>query len=117
MEWKQIQGYENYEVSNEGQVRNRKTGKVLKPQKNNSGYLLVGLRKNGKQKWYSVHRLVAQAFIPNPHNKPTVNHIDENKENNNVSNLEWMTYAEQNEHGTRIERVAKALRKKKICRK
>lgn len=91
MEWKTIQGYEQYEVSNEGQVRNRKTGKILKQWKDKGGYLLVTLFRNGKQKWYLVHRLVAQAFIPNPNNLATVNHIDHNKENNSVSNLEWMS--------------------------
>ena len=110
MEWKQIQGYSNYEVSDEGQIRNSKTGRVLKLRKNHSGYLRVGLHKNKKQKIHLVHRLVAEAWIPNPHNKPTVNHINENKEDNRVENLEWATYAEQNEHGTRTERTQKKVR-------
>ena len=96
-QWKTIQGYENYEVSSEGDIRNKK-GKILKPGKNSCGYLYVVLYKNGKRKNFLVHRLVAIAFIPNPENKPTVNHIDENKENNDVSNLEWMTQAEQIEY-------------------
>lgn len=114
-QWKTIQGYEQYEVSSEGRIRNKKTGKILKPAKHSTGYLQVMLCKNGKVKNFLVHRLVAIHFIPNPHNKPTVNHIDENKENNNVSNLEWATMKEQLYHGTRTERQAKAISKKVYC--
>lgn len=88
-EFRDVVGYEDlYEVSNEGRVRNKNTGKVRKPHKN-SGYLVVILYKDGKQKNCLVHRLVAKAFISNPNNYPQVNHIDENKLNNNVENLEW----------------------------
>lgn len=83
-------------------------GKVLKQFENNKGYLLVSLRKNGKSKSFSVHRLVAQAFIPNPDNKPCVNHKDENPLNCNVENLEWVTQKENINYGTHNERVAKA---------
>lgn len=110
-EWKQIDGYDNYEVSTWGNVRNVKTGKLLKQQENHNGYLRVNLYKNGKSKHFGVHRLVAIAFIPNPYNKPTVNHIDEDKYNNHADNLEWATMREQNVHGTRIERSAKAIAK------
>ena len=98
-QWKTIQGYENYEVSSEGRIRNKKTGKILKPVKKSNGYLQITLCKDSKHhKVFSVHRLVAIYFIPNPENKPTVNHINENKEDNRVENLEWMTGAEQNEY-------------------
>ena len=92
MEWKQIDGYENYEVSNEGGlVRNKKTGRILK-QFQDRGYLYVSLSKNSKAKRCSVHRLVATAFIPNPHGYDTVDHIDKNRQNNDVSNLRWMSH-------------------------
>ena len=91
--WKPLKGLvENgdyYEVSNFGNVRNIKTGKILKPGKIQSGYLLVSLCKNGKTKKFLVHRLVAITFLPNPENLPEVNHKDENKENNSLQNLEW----------------------------
>ena len=71
---------------------------MLKPQKRKDGYCIVRLRKNGDTFALYVHRLVAEAFIPNPENKPCVNHIDGNKHNNCVSNLEWNTYSENNLH-------------------
>ncbi len=90
--WASIKGYEGlYEVSNFGNVRSLKYGKIkyLKPAKNQKGYYLVSLYKNGEVKSHSVARLVAMAFIPNPNNYPQVNHKDENKTNNKVENLEW----------------------------
>lgn len=93
--FKDIEGYENYQISNLGNVKslgNDKTRKekILKPAKNiKNNYLYVVLHKEGKQKNYLVHRLVAQAFIENPNNLPEVNHRDEDKANNNVSNLEF----------------------------
>ena len=107
--WKPVVGYEGlYMVSNWGRVKSIKFGKerILKPGTNNYGYLLVKLCKDGKVKAFTVHRLVAEAFLPNPHNYPCVNHKDENKQNNVVSNLEWCTHEYNNTYGTRIERVA-----------
>lgn len=99
VEWKLIEGFDGiYSVSNYGEVRNNKTGRLMKPIKNEKGYLRVGLTTNGKLKCMRVHRLVAQAFIHNPDNKPEVNHIDFNKENNCVSNLEWVTGKENTKH-------------------
>lgn len=90
-EWRPIAGFPNYQVSNRGRVMNLMRGKVLKNRINGHGYEHVALCKNGKQKNYTVHRLVAQAFIPNTDNLPQINHIDECKTNNDVSNLEWCT--------------------------
>lgn len=88
--YKDIKDYEDlYEVSDTGLVRNKVSGKILKPSKDKYGYLYINLWKKGKYKTYRIHRLVARAFIPNPLNLPQVNHIDENKFNNNVDNLEW----------------------------
>lgn len=99
VEWKLIEGFGGtYSVSNYGEVRNNKTGKLMKPRKNETGYLRINLTKNGKPKCMRVHRLVTQAFIPNPENKLQVNHIDFNRENNCVSNLEWVTNQENTQY-------------------
>ena len=92
--WKAIEGYANYSVSDNGQVRNDKTGKILSPALDSNGYRFVLLCKNGEQKHGYIHRLVAEAFIPNPDNLRDVNHRDGNKQNNRKSNLEWRTHAE-----------------------
>ena len=81
----------------------------MKPQKNTGGYLQVVLRKDGQKKMLLVHRLVADAFIPNPNNLDTVNHKDEVKTNNTVGNLEWMSMKDNNNYGTHNKRVAEAL--------
>lgn len=80
-----------------GRIDNRK-GKQLKPKVDKYGYETIVLTKDGTRKNYTIHKLVALAYIPNPENKPTINHIDGNKLNNNVSNLEWATYKEQKIH-------------------
>ena len=110
--WKDKKDYEgHYQVSNFGRVKSIKFGKerILKPVTNSSGYLLVELYKNNIKKKYSVHRLVAEAFIPNPYNLPQVNHKDENKLNNNVDNLEWCTNEYNINYGTRTERYSKPV--------
>lgn len=99
--WKRIAGYENYIVSSNGVIQNVKTNKILKPSFDKKGYLEVWLSLNGKPKKFSVHRLVASAFIPNPENKTQVNHIDGDKSNNNLSNLEWVTNQENILHSFR----------------
>lgn len=93
LKWLPVIGYEElYEVSNYGQVRNTRTGKILSGV-NTNGYIRVRLyNKDGKPNKYYVHRLVAEAFILNPNNYPIVNHKDENKSNNYYENLEWCTY-------------------------
>lgn len=107
-EWKDIKGYEGlYQVSNLGRVKRVKTGRILKPLKHTNGYSMVNLSKNNIVSTKKIHRLVAQAFKPNPENKAEVNHIDENKTNNMISNLEWVTRKENNNHGTRTDRMAK----------
>lgn len=124
--WKDIEGYfGRYQISNFGRVKSLKRNTnnqyckedcLLKQKLDKTGYYSVGLKIEGKkQKWFLVHRLVANAFIPNPDNLPCVNHKDENKTNNFVwinddgsvdldkSNLEWCTYAYNNAYGTHIK--------------
>ena len=105
--WKPIKGYEGlYEVSNLGEVRSfrRKGAKggILKPAENRNGRLFVNLHLNNKGKVKKIHRLVAEAFVPNPEGKPEVNHIKGNPKNNHVDNLEWATSLENQEHAKRL---------------
>ena len=111
--WKSVVGYEGiYEVSDLGRVRTSKTKttyskihgvrhwkqRILKPKVCKRGDSRVSLWKDGREKTFLVHRLVAMAFLPNPQNKKTVNHIDGNPKNNRLENLEWATYEENNNH-------------------
>lgn len=109
--WRDIKGYEGYykvsnlgnvksvdRVINNGGVKYTAKGKLLKLQHNGHGYYQVSLSKKGKRKSYKVHRLVAEAFIPNTRKLNHINHIDGNKLNNNVTNLEWVTQQENNQH-------------------
>lgn len=92
-----IETLDHTSIRKNGRVDNRK-GKVLKPKIDRYGYKVITLSHNGKRKSYTVHRLVAEAFISNPLNKKTVNHIDGNKLNNDISNLEWSTEKENQVH-------------------
>ena len=125
--WKDVVGYEGlYQVSNLGRVKSidrlingryaghktKAKGQLLNTFTNKTCYVRVALNINQKVNKFSVHRLVAQAFIPNPDNKPQVNHKDETQGNNNVNNLEWVTASENVNYGTRNERMAKTHYKK-----
>lgn len=100
--WKDVVGYEGlYQTSNLGRIKNYK-GKIMALFDDGHGYLHLSLYKNGYGKNFKVHRIVASAFIDNPELKKTVNHIDGNKKNNNVENLEWATYSENHKHAYRI---------------
>ncbi len=100
----------NYSISNSGIVKNNTTGHIKKPYINkNNGYLTVDLWMNGKPCKRTLHRLLAEAFIPNPENKPTIDHIDGNRQNNSLDNLRWASYSENNSrfdtHGVRSEKI------------
>lgn len=88
-EFVRLKDYPNYGVSKDGRVYSYKSKIVMKPIENGRGYLQVQFVR---PKWKSVHRLVAETFIPNPFNLPEINHIDKNRSNNNVNNLEWCTH-------------------------
>ena len=105
-----IKDFPNYLVTSRGRVFSLRHDKLKKKKqgKSENGYLYVKLYKNGKQYHKSVHRLVAQTFIPNHGNKTEVNHINEIKTDNRVENLEWMTHKENINHGTHNERVGKS---------
>jgi hypothetical protein len=93
---------EKYQVSNCGNVMNEKRNRLLIPCHSNNGYLIVNLRYESKHKTHYVHRMVAETFIPNPENHNQINHIDGDKTNNNVSNLEWCTGTHNRLHAFRI---------------
>jgi hypothetical protein len=98
--WKDIKGYEGlYQISNYGNIKRIKSrGRFLKGSVTNKGYRMVVLTKEKKERRIFVHRIIAQAFIPNPDNYPIVNHKNAQKEDNSISNLEWTTIALNNKH-------------------
>ena len=95
-EFKIIKDFPNYEVSNLGNVRNIKTGKILKPGIDSHGYYRLSLCRNGNEYKKLIHKLIAEYFIANPYNKQCVDHIDNDRLNNNINNLRWASYQENN---------------------
>lgn len=128
--WKDIEEYEGkYQVSNMGRVKSLERTvrcglnggcyrtipeRIIKPIKDNYGYLVVNLWEDGKKKTCKVHRLVATAFLPNPENLPCINHRDENKRNNLAQNLEWCDVKYNNNYGTKNQRASEKLRGRKL---
>ena len=123
--WNDIQGYEGlYQVSNFGRVKSLpkkhdiSMGKgyyitkerILQPGEDKDGYLQVGLRKNKKTRMRKIHRLVAETFIPNLNNLPQVNHKDENKQNNDVINLEWCNNSYNQNYGTCGQKKSESMK-------
>lgn len=106
---KDIKNYEGlYAITSCGKVWSYRRKKFLAPRDDKDGYQRVNLCKDGQQKTFFIHRLVAEAYIPNPDNKPQINHKDEVKTNNYLNNLEWATSKENVNYGTRNERSAKS---------
>lgn len=105
--FKDIEGYEGlYQISNLGNVKSlnyHRTGKerILKPAKKDNGYLFIGLHKNRNIKYFLIHRLVASSFLPNPNKLKEINHINENKIDNRVENLEWINHKDNMKYGNR----------------
>lgn len=117
--WKDIEEYENmYQISNLGNVMSfkRKNPKLLSKVINLDGYYVVNLTKDKKTKVFTIHRLVAKAFISNLDNLPQVNHKDENKLNNIVSNLEWCTLQYNHNYGSRNHRTGLSQRYSNRCK-
>jgi len=111
--WKDIAGYEgHYQISDCGRVKSLKFGAELILAQAKTNYLSVSLWLDGKLKVVKVHRLVAEAFIPNMDNKPQVNHLDGNKFNNKVENLEWATRSENANHALALGLMPKGLNHK-----
>jgi hypothetical protein len=96
--WRVIDDYDNYSVSSFGRVRNDTTGRILKNTVNGHGYCMVGLYINGNRKVMTVHKLVANAFIDNPNNKKCVDHINNDKLNNNLTNLRYASHTENGQN-------------------
>ena len=118
--WKEVEGFSGYYVSNIGRIKSfqlSKDGKILKTPVDKRGYKQVNLTRNGEHHHLKVHRLVAIAFIDNPDNKPFVNHMDEDKTNNSVGNLDWVTPIENVQWGTAIQRQINTQRKTSKFRK
>lgn len=107
-QWRTIEGFENYEVSDFGRVRNAETGCIRKLHKNRYGYAAVALCSHGKAKSKQVHQLVARAFVENKGGYTEVNHIDENKTNNKASNLEWCSRKYNVNYGAARAKQAKS---------
>ena len=111
---KDIKGYEGlYAVTSCGKVWSYKSNRFLGNNLDKDGYCRATLFKEGQRKTYKTHRLIAEAYIPNPENKPQINHKDENKQNNCINNLEWATAKENTNYGTRNQRAGEAIGKKR----
>lgn len=121
-EWRAVKNYEGlYEVSNTGKIKTlnyNRTGKerLLKQQSNYKGYKIIMLRKDNKVKKFKVHRLVAEAFIPNPENKPCVDHINTIRDDNRVENLRWVTHKENQNNELTKEKMSESHKGEKLSK-
>ena len=109
----EIEGYENYLIYDDGRVYNKKFNKFMSIRTPNSGYKYLNLWENGKRKTLKIHRLVALQYIPNPENKPQVDHFDRDRSNNHVSNLRWVTSLENHQNKGNNKRNTSGV--KNVC--
>ena len=112
--WKSVVGYDGYMVSNLGRVKSLKRNIILKQYL--GMYSMVTLCKDGRTDSKTVHRLVAEAFLPNPHNYPCINHKDEDKHNNCVENLEWCSYSYNNSYNNKISKISQKMTNGKMAK-
>ena len=112
--WKEIEGFDNYKISNLGRVKNIKFDRLVKPLLDNKGYIMVNLYKDGKMKRLSLHRLIAIAFIPNPDNKPCIDHINTDRSDNHIDNLRWVTQKENHNNPLSLMNHSKAAKGRTI---
>ena len=98
MSYKSIDGFENYIIYEDGLIYNEKFDRFMKEKKEYDGYMRVGLSKDGETKLFMVHRLIALAFIPNPLNKPCIDHINRIRDDNRIENLRWVTHSENSQN-------------------
>ena len=108
-EWRSINCYINYQVSNVGRVRNSRTGRILKPALSKTGYLTVRISKNSKAKTHNIHQLVAREFLRNPFDLKCIDHIDGNRSNNNLDNLRLCSHSQNG--GNRKNKTAAQVSK------
>lgn len=108
--WKEIEGFDNYQISNLCRVKNIKFNRLVKPLLDNRGYIMVNLYKEGKMKRLSLHRLIAIAFIPNPENKPCIDHINTDRSDNRIENLRWCTQKENHNNPLSLINHSKAAK-------
>lgn len=113
VEWREVKEYSHYEVNQFGEIRHKVRKHILKPRSNKGGYLYVNFKIDGKNTNFAVHRIVANAFIPNPNGYTEINHKDYDRTNNCVDNLEWITSSQNKQHAY-LKEVNKSSRGKAV---
>ena len=116
-EWRSVNGYANYQVSNIGRVRNVETEKILKQTMTKLGYCQIGLYREGLRKFLYIHRMVAHAFIKNPDNRPCVDHMNHDTSNNTILNLRWVSMSENSMNKTKRQNTSSRFKGVMFCKR